>query len=249
MTRTYIYSGVAILSVVGAGAFFWMTTRPEFDTDLQRAFAHASAIHAYTQEDITSTEISERLLRIEGIYRNDSRTGRYASIATTTIRIPEEGEHSFSLENISLGDDVYTRVSTDSPLLKQQLAFDAAWHRFRRDAIPAEFVNVAISGPIMDHLTLFSDGGNRLDIVDGPIADAEDARMRVYSFRLAEDARSGAGGTLATLLERIGGGSIRIWIDEEDAIHRIAIDNGSFHSTTTLSRFNEPVPHEPPTIE
>ncbi len=248
MTRTYLIFGViaVIAALVGA---HWYMTRPEFDAELTAAFEAVSDIHAYTQEDVTETIVSERLLRIEGTYSNDTRTDRYSSVATTTIEIPGEGVHSFSLSNISRGEDVYTKVVTDSPLLRQQIAFDAAWHNFRRDAIPNEFKDIAISGPIMDHLALFRDGGTRLDVIDGPTIDeSASSTLRSYTFRLALGARSDAGGTLATLMERIDDGHVRIWIDEESMIRRIVIDDESFHSTTTLTGFNERIAIEPPEV-
>lgn len=245
MTRTYLVAGGALL-VAALVCIHWMSTQPEFDADLTEAFQRASEVYAYTQEDITETVISDRTLHIEGLYHNNTRAGRFWSIATTTIVIPDDGEHEFSLANISFGDEVYTRVVTESPILREQIAFDAAWHRFRRDAIPTEFQNIAISGPILDHLALFSDGGKHLDLVEGPLTETATSSERVYVFRLALGARSEAGGTLATLMERIGDGSIRVWIDSEHLIRRIAIHDELFHSTTTLSRFNEPAVIEAP---
>ncbi len=250
MSRTYLLSGAAVLIAIVLVAAYWYVTKHEFDADLSAAFERTADVYAYTQEDMTETVISDRMLRIEGIYRNDSRAGRYASIATTTISLPDDGEHSFTLENISLGEKVYTRVATESPLLKQQIAFDDAWHQFQRDAIPAEFESVAISGPILDHLLLFKSDGSYLTVVDGPVDDVQgDESLRVYTLRL-RDGQTDVGGTLATFMERIGDGTIRIWIDGTDTIRRIAIDNDSFHSTTTLSRFNEPLTIDaPPIIE
>lgn len=238
MKSAYLYVGAAVLIGALVGTH-WLMTRPQFDESLTTAFQTAADVYAYTQEDVTETDISGRTLRIEGVYYNNARTGAYVSAATTTIMIPDDGEHTFSLENTSVGDDVYTRVVTESPLLRNQIAFDAAWHHFRRDAIPSEFQDIAVSGPILDHLALFTRNGSYLNLLEGPLTDAS-STMPQYTFRLAPGAHRNAGGTLATLMDRIDDGRIRIWIDSEHRIRQIVIEDESFRSTTTLSGFNEP---------
>lgn len=252
ISRTNYLLGAAGLCILGTAVAFWYWTKEPIDPVLAKAFARAAEIRSYTQSDVTQTEISGRTLRIEGIYHNDDAANRYASSATTSLTIPgDTEEHTFNLTNISIGADVYTRVATESELLRRQIAFDSSWHHFRYDAIPPLFDSVAVAGPVIDHLELFRDGGTFVELLtfDGEV-ELSGESVRNYTFKLSERADAELGGTLETLVRRIGNGTISISVEPHSyLIRRIVIAGSGFHSTTTISLVDEPVSILPPPLD
>lgn len=242
-------AGVMLL-VFGATSFgIWYYLQPHEleDALLQKTFAGIASIATYTQSVETEINLSDRNLVVRGEYYLNGPENRFQSIATTTLRVPQGRkieEHSFTLQNISIGDDIYSKIETESPLLQETIPHSANWRHFTKGHIPDEFADIAVSGPILDNLLLFSQGGAFLvprESYGEEMLGAE--RLARYSFTLSESVRR-IGGTLGTLVGRIGeSGRVDVWIDPSSATLRQAVFTGeNYHSTTTFSAMN--IPHE-----
>lgn len=205
-------------------------------------------ITSYTQEVTTQVDFADRTLHILGTYHIDRKALRYASFSTTTLNIQGLGEHIFSVENMSFGDTIYTRVMTESPLLAKSIAQTGGWQSFLNTEIPKELENIALSGPTLDNILLFSEDGRfvRLEeklgetIIDG-------TTLNHYRFSLS-GATPTAAGSLSALIERIGPtGVIEVWVDPSSAtIREIRATNETYRSRTILKNIGTPAEFAPP---
>lgn len=249
MKRSYLYAALGIIILITALFALWLYDHKNLDPQLLRAIDAVNDIYAYTQIDTTEVDVSGRRLTIEGVYENDAPNHRYTSSATTSVLIPNEGGHAFNLTNISIGDDVYTRISTESSLLRLQMPLEDRWHHFTKENIPASLHNVVVIGPIMDHILLFQDKGSLLTPAgESETRNHDGVSYTVFPVQVATRDHA-VGGTLATLLERIGSGTVRVWVSNQDSIDMITIENHDFRSTTTVTNRNSPRLVPPPLIE
>jgi hypothetical protein len=228
--------------IFGAIAAFWLlSTRKEIpDELLRRALANIPTIQAYTQHVTTETDIAGRVLHVAGIYHIDRAHNRFSSSATTTLTIPDGSEPQiFNLANVSIGEDVYVKVETADESLRSRIPHSPEWKHFNRIQIPDALKDIAIAGPILDNLLLFSEGGMYLDLVDNRgKEDFQGENLARYSFTLGGTPKD-IGGTLQTLMGRIENGSVDIWVDPDSAqIRHMVIARAEYHSTTTFENIN-----------
>jgi len=142
--------------------------------------------------------------------------------------------------NISLNDDVYFKIETTSEFLRNTIPHSPEWQHYKRDRVPPQLTDIAIWGPIIDTLLLFRNEGAYIQLLDihGESRWAEDILAR-YTFQRSDEDTDHIGGTLATLLQRIGGGTVDIWIDPSTkTVRHIVITSDNYVSTTTLSNIN-----------
>lgn len=150
-----------------------------------------------------------------------------------------------------MGNEVYTKVETDSELLMSTIPHSPLWRHFTRDSIPQPFINIAVSGPILDNLLILSRGGSYLALAASHGTEPWGDEMLVhYTFTLSEEGQKSIGGTLGTLLGRVGeSGYVDVWIDEASAEPRYMVFQGeNYSSTTTISAINIPKAIEPPVL-
>lgn len=240
---------VIIIVVFGATSIgIWYFLQPQRvleDSLLLRVFERINTITSYTQSVETEITLSDRTLIVRGEYYLNGPENSFESIATTTLRIPvgaKDEEHSFTLRNISIGDQVYSRIETQSPVLRETIPHSPEWRHFTKGQIPEAFADIAVSGPILDNLLLFSQSGVYLRLLESHGEEAlGDERFARYSFVLSESIPR-LGGTLGTLVGRIGdSGRVDIWIDPASATLKQAVFTGeNYHSTTTFFSMNIP---------
>lgn len=223
------------------------------DPNLAMFLAKVSHIDSYSQHVETDMVFPDRHLQVTGEYLVDRRTERYSTYSTTTIILPDSGEpvpHDFTLANIAIGKDVYNRIYTRSPVLVHTIPASEAWRHFTADSIPTEFKNIAIPGPLLDNLLLFSKNGRFLTLVSAATipAHASTSPMHHFVFKLSGDSPPHDMGTLRALISRIGiDGYIEAWSDEQGVPRILHFSNEAYSSTTTISNTATPLFIEAPT--
>lgn len=238
----------AVLAVL-LGGYIYRTTRPAPpDPLLQAVFAKASAVEQYAQEDRTEALVGDRRLVIRGTYLVDRAHNSYASVATTTVYTPpQKTGQSFTLSNISIGNEVYSKMEVGGVAPHTSIPSEETWHRFASNAIPDDYVGIAVPGPLLDDLRLFSENGSYLTLMEQLPAPTASSSPLGYRFRLSGKLPPSPGGTLEALIGHIGTGTIDAWIQPWDAtIQTIAIHAVGYHATATLSRFDEALSIEAP---
>lgn len=212
------------------------------DALLRAVIEEVALIQSYTQDVETRINLDDRVMEVRGMYHIDRDRRMFASFATTTLFIPGEGRpHEFSLENVAIDRDVYTRVRTESDLLSASIPHSETWLHFRSTDIPERFQNIAVPGPILDNLRLFERDGAYLTLVSKTPSDMTfQESLTKFTFH-ASGEEIFSEDTLAALLERIGNGVIETWVDPETrGVRALRFTNGSYHSTTTIENINTP---------
>ncbi len=241
-------------TLIGVGySYVLLTAPPKLDNRMLSALKAVQALGSYEMAVETRTRFSDRDMTVSGTYLLDLRNERYASLATTTLQIPNARgrieSHSFTLENISIGDDVYLRIDTESPLLRESIPYSAEWRQFTGGTIPAEFTDIAVHGPVLNNLALFSGNGKYLRLLEKPQEFViEGVRLFRYRFELSDTASDVSGGTLRSLLNRIGRGSVDVWLDETPAVRVMTVHGENYVSTTTVIGVNTPLQISAPAI-
>jgi hypothetical protein len=245
-TQTLLRAGVGLvlLGMLSLAVLEYSERKAhEFDQPLVEALEKVTTTHSYAQFVDTSTIVSDRPLRVYGWYLVDHDQRSYAAFSTTTLNVPEgtlgSGSHDFSHDNIAMQDTVYVKVDTASDFLSSSINKSDAWKRFEKDAIPEEYRNIAIVGPILDNLRIFANNAEHLELVRKyGLETIDDRTLRHYRFKLKSSVPSES--TVGALAERLGdSGTIDIWIDDtEKAIVRMLFKHDFYTSTTTLSSFN-----------
>lgn len=232
----------ALLGLLFLGVYLYRTSQPGTpDPLLPVVFAKAAQIQQYAQEDRTEALVGDRRLVIRGRYLVDRALNRYSSVATTTVYTPpQKTGQSFTLSNISIGSDVYSRMVVGGVAPQTSIPAQQDWHHFASNDIPAEYEGIAVPGPLLDDLRLFSEGGAYLSLIDTVHGSTDSSSTVGYRFKLSGKAPPSPGGTLEALMGHIGEGTIEAWIQPDDAtIREIIITAPGYHATTTLSRFDE----------
>ncbi len=242
-----ITAAIAAAGVLVGGYYLYQAKRSGFfDARLQSALEAVEGLRSYEAQVDTSTALSDRTIAVSGLYRLDFDANRYGSYATTTLTIPTEKpskrSHAFTFQNISIGNEIFVRIDTDSQLLRQTIPHDARWHRFSADSIPQEFTDIAVSGPVLDNLALLSKRGRYLSLNAAPAERMyENHRYYVYEFSLSNEASEVQGGTLQSLIQRIGDGHVFVWINEQSQVQLMTFSGENYFSTTTIQSVNTPV--------
>lgn len=230
-----LLAGFLIATIIGIG-IFETTQRPTLEESVRSALREIGMDRTYGMHVETHVIIGDRDLFIDGDYHIDAPENAYASYATTTLRVHGSGEtHSFSLGNTSIGNQVWVSVTTESELLQVTLPVTNGWRSFDADAIPEAFAGVAIHGPILDTALLFSADGTHLAFVE-TLELGEETR---YVFTLADPSEK-PGGTLQTLFERIGDGTVSISFTDNRISH-VVFSGNDYTSTTTFESSISPI--------
>ena len=244
--RYFALFGLIFAVVAVLGYFAYSSYRNS--VALSKIYATVDSTSSYSQYVNTETILSDRLLEVEGTYFNNKKAREYASQATTTLTIPDQKEPiSFTLSNIAIRDVVYTKIESESENNPITIPLGPTWHRFENDAIPEEFQSVSIPGPILDNLALFSRNGTYVKLVKNEGEDSTfGSPLQRYKLELSGETPSEES-SVTKLIERIGEGTVTIWVDQEtDHIHHIVFKNYPYVSTTTISNVNNPLPVLPP---
>jgi hypothetical protein len=207
---------------------------------IEQVFSSVESIDSYVQRVETELTVAERTVTIQGVYKNDRGKSAYASESTTTVQVPGSSSlFRFSTENIALDNRVYVRVRADEGTPTTVPA--DVWHTFDFASIPKEFETLAIPGPVLDNLLLFSEGGRYLRLES---AQGADTTFGVNALRYrfsASGVKPETPSPLTVLLERIGPGTIDVWVGASSTLEALVITNPPYYSTTTLSDFNNPL--------
>jgi hypothetical protein len=211
------------------------------DPRLNAAFAKAGSTGSYAQEDRTEAVVGDKRLVIRGSYLVDRPKNAYLSLSTTTVYVG--GSHtgqSFTLANISVGNDVFSKMEVGGSAPETSIPSSESWRHFKSNDIPAEYIGIAIPGPLLDSLRLFGEGGTylRLDHTMGD-EDLSGQAVARYRFRLSDKTPPSPGGTLEALIGHIATGTVDAWIAPDGTIEQIAIVSAGYAATTSLSRFGE----------
>jgi hypothetical protein len=232
---------VALLLVAGGLYFFLYAGAPK-DPILRTAFQNAAKARSYEQYVDTSANVDNKSLRIIGFYLIDQPRNAYAFYSTTTVEIPGSKKPViFTLDNISIEKDVYTKVTTKGDNVPLSVPSSPFWLHFKANDIPKDYANIALSGPLLDYLKLFSGRGRFLSLIAKVGAERIDgATLLHYTFALSNSS-VGASGTLLSLIKRIGPtGTIDVWIDEKTKVITVLrFRNENYVATTTISHINE----------
>ncbi len=246
VTRNILLAGTAAVAL-GIGLLFSYQTligAPKLDSRMLSALQSVQVLSAYEMQVETKTVYSDRLIAVLGLYKLNFRDNSYASLATTTLTIPENRpghrEHTFSLQNISVNNDVYVKIETDSELLKENIPHSPLWRHFTKETIPPQFNDIAVSGPVLDNLQLFSGNAKYLRLAKKPEEFLiEGSPFFRYTFELSEAASTIEGGTLKSLVARIGRGEVEVWLDATPEIRVITVKGDNYVSTTTILSVNK----------
>lgn len=231
----WFVGGLAV-GTLSAAITIYLTRPPLLDEPILKAFSKLGAPVPYEQRVQTLVGISGRTLRIEGTYFVDHDRRSYDSAATTTLSIDAELLGTIFIANRVLGDDVYTLVRKSEGLG----TFDTppGWTRFRRGAIPENYIDIASDRPILDNLVLLRGEGAYLTLEKkhGSV-ELDGIPYLRYSFRLSPIALEVRGGTMGAIANRLGtSGSIDIWLDPaEETVRLISLAAPDYHSTTTVT--------------
>ena len=249
-TRIVFLSIVIVMLVAGTLAYEHFHQRPDtLDPAAKKILDQAGSAHSYIAEVETQVNVGNKSLHIIGTYLIDSSANRFASFSTTTLLSSKgrDTESSFTLGNISIGDDVYTRIQTSSPALMKTIQHSATWQHFKSNAIPPSYVGIATPGPVLDNLLLVGENQRYLTFVKKSSERKNGHVVQRYTFKLSKTIAK-AGGTLEALSGRItSDGIIDIWIDTASStLLSLIFTNNTYHSTTTVSMLNAPLSILPP---
>jgi len=242
------------------GIFFYQWSGGSLfkDTFFKETIEKIDEIHSYVQHVESETTLTDRHIRVVGDYYINNPDEQYLSFSTTTLSINSvpsvlgEGEHVFTLKNISLHDDVYINIETTSEFLLKTIPYTNAWEYFTSDAIPQKYTNIAFAGPVVDNLKLFSKTGKYVTVIEKRKDEViNEKKFTRYTLKLSDYAFEKEGtDKLGTLVERIGrDGTIDIWIQKDTmTIQYIEFKNPPYKSKTTISSINSPPPVTAPPV-
>jgi hypothetical protein len=247
-----IVLGVLLAIVLGYYTYRSLHSPPEqkFDPVVEQVLSHTAQVSSYAQY-VETKQVSEAgILQIKGEYLVDDTHKSYASYSTTTYKQAQGTTVVFLLENRSLASDIYVRLLNESPSVKLSVPAVGAWAHFPANSIPASYQNIAVAGPVIDDLKLLANHGEYL-IQDKNhcMTSFGSSRYIRYTFRLSRLAEVASDGGIQTIAGRVGkNGFIDLWIDplSDEAAYMRLTNGTSYTSTTTFSRFNEPLGIEAP---
>lgn len=248
-TKAVLIGGMSLVIVSVAGYLVWHMMRP-FDATMKTVLAKNEAIKSYVANVKTTSAGTDRTIVVDGIYTIDRARGAFASFSTTTLSAETlKKPLIFSVNDISIGADVYTKVESNNPSFKLSVPVSSKWLHFKAPAIPMDYANVAVNGPILDNLRILDSEGAYIWPLKGPeTATWATETLAKYTLRLSGKTPPLDNGTLRSLSEHIGkNGTIELWIDTNAAeIRHMVFQGDSYRSTTTISSLNSPVVVEVP---
>ncbi len=236
----WLAAGFVLLLSISA-YFYQKNAVPVPDALLQAAFEKADTVSSYAQEDRTEALVGDKRLVIRGDYLVERLKASYGSFSTTTVYlIGSKTGQSFTLGNIALGNDVYTRMQVGGTAPETSIPASKSWRHFKSNAIPDDYIGIAVPGPLLDNLRIFGEHGSYLTLekklAPEPLQGVDCAR---YRFHLSGKMPPSPGGTLEALIDHIADGKIDAWVAPDGTIRQLVISSPSYAATTTLSRYGE----------
>lgn len=239
-----------LLAVLLGGASWWYFSRgPQLDQLAREAFRHAEETTSYGQKVTTETVVEDRKIRVEGTYLLDNVNKKFSSSAATSLTLPDGSTHSFDLQTITVGEDMYVNVESHSTALNLTVPAVGEWKQFKVSAIPPEYREIATPRPPIDNLTLFQNGGQFLDIREARNDNEKNGEtLAHYTFGLSSRAFTEKTGPISMIAERVGvHGIVEIWVRESDAqIRYIRFSNDPYRSETAITHIGTLPKIEPP---
>lgn len=239
-TLTYVF--VAICMILGISMYVSRHQFSRFDATLKSTFANASDAKFYDERVETTLLMQGSRLQLVDLYRLDRAHNRYYSISTTTLIFANSKPSIvFSVSNISLGQDLYTKVGGVSNA-QLSVPSDNIWRHFTISSIPRNYENIAVSGAILDNLKLFERAGEHLIQIATYATSTIDGKLEShYLFKLSSS-RTAVDPVIQPTMSRLGSsGKIDIWIDSAtQKISTIVFHNESYFSTTTIDYADQP---------
>ncbi len=235
---------ILVLASGFAAWWYWTHRGPQLDDLIKEAFSSAELTTAYAQDVVTETNIEDRHIRVAGTYVLDDTNKRYSSNASTELTLPDGTVYSFSLQTITIGEDIYTRVESKSPALNLTVPASREWKQFKTNAIPTEYREIATPRPPIDNLTLFRKSGDYLTIKESRRDEERDReKLARYTFGLSSLAFTETTGPVSMIAERVGvHGTIDVWVSESDKhIRYIRLSNHPYSSETKVTTSPLPV--------
>ncbi len=250
-TLAWIVLTIVGAAIAAAGAFLaFQNYSRTLDTLMKDVLVHVGQVQSYTQDVSTEVRFPDRTLGIVGTYHINRKSLHYGSFSTTTLNIDGLGEHTFSVENMSFGDTIYTRVHTESSLLAKTIGQTNGWKSFLNTAIPQELENIALPGPTLDNFLLFGENGRFIRLEEKMGEEVLDGTpVHHYRFSLSGQSPE-TPGPVRALVERIGPtGTIDVWVDAATTmIRELRFTNDSYSSKTIISNVDTPLLMSPPPL-
>lgn len=243
-----------ISGAIVLGLFFFVLwplfSKPAFDPFLKAVFATTAKTSSYSQAVETESPSEGATLRILGTYLVDSGQSRFASYSTTTLSQAGGPSVVFQLADISIGTDVYVRLTNKTPQFRLSVPANGTWVRFPANAIPAAYDGIAIAGPQMEGLKLLADNGAYLALLKKEQPQAIAGKpLLPYAFALSKAGLAAEDPDIRQVADRIGPkGTIEFWFDASstEPVYLRLSDGAGYVSTTTFSRFSEALGIEAP---
>jgi len=239
-SRKFLFSALIftlLVAIALGGGWYWLHRGPQLDGLIREAFSNANKTSAYAQVVETEIVIEERHIRVVGEYFLDDVNKRFSSRATTTLTLPDGTSHTFSLNTITINEDMYTQVESQSPSLNLSVRSSQEWKHFTITSIPPEYREIATPRPPIDNLTLFRDDGAFLTLREGRKNETSDnGQLAHYVFGLSPVAFTEKSGPVSMIAERVGvHGTVEVWVRESDAhILSMRLSNEPYVSNTTF---------------
>jgi len=216
------------------------------DLILKKISQKSENIQIYSQHTDTETIVSNIKIKISGDYDINRKDNKFRSVATTSIILPEvknNKKHIFNVSNISLDENVYFKVQTDSDFIKARMPESNKWLHFKMGQIPEKFNNIATPGPVMDSLKIFSGNGKFLKISkDYKKNYNKDTKELHYTLKLTNEAFGEKGQKiLGAITKRVGKkGFIDIWLEKDSLlVKKILMKNDKYTSNTLIHNINK----------
>lgn len=239
--------------LIGIGYAYWHSTSEyRFNALLKAALANAAKTTSYVQHVETTAGSDGNTLDITGTYLVDNAHKRYASYSTTTLSRPKSQPVVFFLGDISIGSDVFVKITNKTPKFQLSIPADGVWKRFPANAIPAAYKNIAVVGPTLDGLRIFGNGGGYLSLIQTRQETLKGTVLSRYTFMLSRLAEMARDPFVKDIADHVGrDGTIDVWVDpsNEKVVSMRMTDGLSYTSTTTFSDFNEPLGITAPSVK
>lgn len=215
------------------------------DSTVKKALNDIGMKRAYASHVETTLALPDREVRVDGVYVVNEPLLSYESFSTTTVlfRPGNKVASSFTLANISIASDVYSKIFSlkDSPAVIARSS--SSWKHFTKDSILLDPSSVAVSGPILDNFLIFSSELRHLLFRTSHESTINKIKLMQHVFSIQKTDDPNLPATLSALITRIGEkGYVSVWMSPtSSSVIFFSFDNDSYHSTTT-PLFDSPLP-------
>ncbi len=244
-----IIIGIVAVTLIFFGLIYSKAGRiNQLDPAAKNILDSMGLIRTYRAHVDTWAVLGTKTLHITGTYLINAPKNSYASYSTTTLTLPGVSSIDyFTLKNISIGEDVYTKLESTSTIILRTMPLTNGWVHFKKNTIPESFTGISISGPVLDNLLIFSENGKFLTYINSVPTKVKSGTLPKYYFKLSKETPTPES-TLEALFNRIGNdGMIEVSIDpQNNRLEYFKFFNKTYTSTTTVSDLNGTVTIDPP---